>query len=156
VAVAKRLPVPVEVIGDAHVAVREADIVTCATTSATPVVFGADLRPGTHLDLVGAFRPDAREADTEALRRARLVVDTYEGALAGAGDVIIPLREGAFDRSHVSAELSEVLTGAKPGRTRADEITIFKSVGWALEDLAAARLAYNRARSAGLGTEVFL
>jgi ornithine cyclodeaminase/alanine dehydrogenase-like protein (mu-crystallin family) len=156
VAVAKRLPVPVEVIDDAHVAVREADIVTCATTSATPVVFGADLRPGTHLDLVGAFRPDAREADTEALRRARLVVDTYEGALAGAGDVIIPLREGAFDRSHVSAELSEVLTGAKPGRTRADEITIFKSVGWALEDLAAARLAYNRARSAGLGTEVFL
>jgi len=155
-AMAKRLAVPVEVTGDARAAVRDADIVTCATTSATPVVFGADLSPGTHLDLVGAFRPDDREADSEALRRSRLVVDTYEGAWAGAGDVLIPLREGAFDRSHVSAELSEVLVGAKPGRARADEITIFKSVGWALEDLAAARLAYNRARSAGLGTEVDL
>ena len=155
-AIAERLAVPVEVADDARTAVRDADIVTCATTSATPVVFGADLSPGTHLDLVGAFRPGDREADTEALRRARVVVDTYDAALAAAGDVLIPLREGAFDRTHISAELAEVLVGIKPGRVRADEITVFKSVGWALEDLAAARLAYNRARSAGLGTEVHL
>ncbi|MGH7310378.1 MAG: ornithine cyclodeaminase family protein [Candidatus Rokuibacteriota bacterium] len=153
-ATGKQLTLTVEVAGDPRAAVRDADIVTCATTSATPVVRGADLSPGAHLDLVGAFRPDDREADTEALRRARLVVDTYAGALASAGDVLIPLREGAFDQAHVSAELAEVVVGSKPGRTRADEITVFKSVGWALEDLAAARLAYNRARAAGLGTEV--
>jgi ornithine cyclodeaminase len=150
------MAVPVEVAADSRAAVRDADIVICATTSATPVVFGADLSPGTHLDLVGAFRPGDREADTEALRRARVVVDTYDGALAGAGDVLIPIREGAFDRTHISAELAQVLMGARPGRASDDEITIFKSVGWALEDLAAARLAYNRARSAGLGTEVNL
>jgi alanine dehydrogenase len=153
---AKRLGLAVEVAGEARAAVHDADIVTCATTSATPVVFGADLSPGTHLDLVGAFRPGDREADTEALRRSRLVVDTYEGALAEAGDVLIPLGEGAFDRAHVSAELAEVLVGNKPGRMRPEEITVFKSVGWALEDLATASLAYNRARSAGLGTEVHL
>jgi ornithine cyclodeaminase/alanine dehydrogenase len=156
VTMAKRLAVSVEVADDARAAVRGADIVTCATTSATPVVFGADLRPGTHLDLIGAFRPTDREADTEALRRSRVVVDTFDGTLGEAGDVLIPLREGAFDRAHVSAELAEVVVGTKPGRTREDEITVFKSVGWALEDLAAARLAYNRARSAGLGMEVQL
>jgi ornithine cyclodeaminase/alanine dehydrogenase-like protein (mu-crystallin family) len=156
VTMARRMAVPVEVAADSRAAVRDADIVICATTSATPVVFGADLSPGTHLDLVGAFRPGDREADTEALRRARVVVDTYDGALAGAGDVLIPIREGAFDRTHISAELAQVLTGARPGRASDDEITIFKSVGWALEDLAAARLSYNRARSAGLGTEVNL
>jgi alanine dehydrogenase len=155
-AMGKRLGLPVVVAADARVAVHDADIVTCATTSATPVVFGADLSPGVHLDLVGAFRPGDREADTEALRRARLVVDTYDGALAEAGDVVIPLEEGAFDRGHVSAELAEVVVGSKPGRLRSDEITAFKSVGWALEDLATARLAYNRARRAGLGTEVHL
>jgi alanine dehydrogenase len=152
----RRLAVPVEVAGDARAAVRDADIVTCATTSATPVVFGADVRPGTHLDLIGAFRPTDREADTEALRRSRVVVDTYDGTLAEAGDVLIPLREGAFNRAHVAAELAEVVVGSKAGRTREDEITVFKSVGWALEDLAAARLACNRARSAGLGMEVAL
>lgn len=151
-----RLDVPVTVAADARTAVRDADIIACATTSSTPVVHGADLAPGTHLDLVGAFRPSDREADTEALRRARVVVDTYEGALAEAGDVLIPLKEGAFPRDHVAAELAELVTGARPGRTSESEITVFKSVGWALEDLAAARLAYNRARMEGVGTEVSL
>jgi ornithine cyclodeaminase/alanine dehydrogenase-like protein (mu-crystallin family) len=147
---------PVTVAGDPGRALAEADLVTCATTSATPVVEGRALRPGVHVDAVGAFRPDARELDTEAIRRARVVVDTYAGAFAEAGDVLIPLHEGAIGRDHVTAELAEVVTGRKPGRTRADEITVFKSVGWALEDLAAARLAYNRARALGLGQEVAL
>jgi ornithine cyclodeaminase/alanine dehydrogenase-like protein (mu-crystallin family) len=151
-----RLGVPVVVAADPRAAVRAADLVTCATTSATPVVFGADLRPGAHVDLVGAFRPTDREADTEAVRRARVVVDTYEGALAEAGDLIIPMREGAVDRHHIAGELAELVAGARPGRTRPDEITLFKSVGWAVEDLAAARLAYHRARSSGIGTEVSL
>lgn len=150
------LGLAVELASDPRAAVREADVVTCATTSTTPVVFGADLRAGTHLDLVGAFRPEDREADTEAIRRARLVVDTYAGALAGAGDVLLPMREGAIDRAHVTAELAELVTGARAGRRAPDEITAFKSVGFALEDLTAARLAYNRAVSSHVGTEVEL
>jgi len=153
---ARRLGVAVEVAADPRAAVRGADLVTCATTSPTPVVAGADVRPGTHVDLVGAFRPTDREADTELMRRARIVVDTYDGALAGAGDVLVPMREGAFDRTHLAAELAELVTGARPGRRTEDEVTVFKSVGWALEDLAAARLAYNRARTEGVGTEVEL
>jgi len=154
--VSRRLGVTVDVARDARAAVRMADVVTCATTSREPVVFGADLRKGTHLDLVGAFRPTDREADTEAIRRARLVVDTYAGAFEEAGDVLIPIKEGAIGRDHVAAELAEVVTGARPGRTREDEITVFKSVGWALEDLTTARLAYNRAMAQKVGTEVTL
>jgi ornithine cyclodeaminase/alanine dehydrogenase-like protein (mu-crystallin family) len=152
----RALGLPVEVASDARAAVRGADIVTCATTSPAPVVFGADLRPGVHLDLVGAFRPTEREADTEAVRRARVVVDTYAGALEEAGDVLLPLREGAIDRAHILAELAEVVTGARIGRRSDADITLFKSVGWALEDLAAARLAYDRARAERLGAEVAL
>lgn len=152
----ERLGIPVEVAADPRNAVREADIITCATTSPIPVVFGADLRPGTHVDLVGAFRPTDREADTQAVSGARVVVDTYAGALEEAGDILIPMREGAFDRGHIAAELAEVVTGVRAGRTSDDEITVFKSVGWALEDLATARLAYNRARAEGVGREVSL
>lgn len=151
---AERLGVPVAVADDPRRAVREADLITCATTSRTPVVFGADLPPGCHLDLVGAFRPTDREADSEAVRRARVVVDTYAGALEEAGDLLIPLKEGAITRDHIVAELSEVVTGARPGRRGDDDITLFKSVGWALEDLATARLAYERARGRGVGCEV--
>jgi ornithine cyclodeaminase/alanine dehydrogenase-like protein (mu-crystallin family) len=151
---AGRLGVPVAVAGDPRRAVRGSDLITCATTSRTPVVFGADLPPGCHLDLVGAFRPTDREADSEAVRRARVVVDTYGGALEEAGDLLIPLKEGAITRDHIEAELSEVVTGARPGRRGDDEITLFKSVGWALEDLVTARLAYERARRQGVGCEV--
>jgi len=153
---AQRLGVPVEVAPDARAAVRAADVVTCATTSSTPVVFGADVGAGCHVDLVGAFRPTDREADTTLITRARVVVDTYDGALAEAGDIVLPIREGAFDRSHLAADLVELVTGARPGRRTAAEVTVFKSVGWALEDLTAARLAYNRARAEEIGTEVAL
>lgn len=155
-AMGRILGVPVEVATDPRSAVRAADLVTCATTSVAPVVQGADLQPGTHLDLVGAFRPTDREADTDAVRRARVVVDTYAGALEEAGDVLIPLREGAVGRDHVVAQLAEIVTGARGGRTSPHDITLFKSVGWALEDLATARLAYNRARDEAIGTEVKL
>ena len=155
-AMGAELGIAVETAADARRAVGEADLVTCATTSATPVVAGAALRPGTHVDAVGAFRPDTREVDTETVRRARVVVDTYAGALEEAGDLLIPLAEGALTRAHVAAELAELVTGRRAGRTRADEITLFKSVGFALEDAAAARLAYNRARARSIGTEVTL
>jgi alanine dehydrogenase len=152
----RALGIPVALAADARAAVREAEIVTCATTSPVPVLLGADIVPGAHVDAVGAFRPTERELDTEAVRRARVVVDTYAGALEEAGDVLLPMREGAIGRAHVVAELAELVTGRVPGRTRADEITLFKSVGFALEDLVAARLAYNRAIDAGVGTRVQL
>jgi ornithine cyclodeaminase/alanine dehydrogenase-like protein (mu-crystallin family) len=155
-AMTRELGLPVEVSTHRSERVRSADIVTCATTATEPIVFGADLGPGTHVDAVGAFRPDTRELDSEVLRRARVVVETYEGVLATAGDVVIPMKEGAITRESIAAELAEVVTGARPGRRSADEITVFKSVGWALEDLAAAELAYRAARRQGLGTEVSL
>ena len=150
------LGIPVELVDDPHRAARGAHLIVCATTSPTPVLFGADLSPGTHVDAVGAFRPTDRELDSEAIRRARVVVDTYAGALEEAGDVLIPLRDGIIERAHVVAELAEVVTGRRPGRTSDEEVTVFKSVGFALEDLAAARLAYERARAQGIGKEVTL
>jgi ornithine cyclodeaminase len=119
--------------------VRDADLVCCATTSTEPLVQGAWLRPGTHLDLVGGFRRDMREVDDEAVRRARVVVDTYAGALAEAGDLTQPTERGVIDRAHVRAELAELVADPSRGRTDVHDITLFKSVGTALEDLAAAR-----------------
>lgn len=151
-----RLGLAVDVASDAAKAVGEADVVTCATTSATPVVSGANLRPGTHVDAVGAFRSTDREVDTDAVRRSLVVVDTYEGALEEAGDLLIPLAAGAIGREHITAELAELVTGSRPGRTAGEAITLFKSVGFALEDLAAARLAVEKARAQGVGTEIAL
>jgi alanine dehydrogenase len=150
------LGIPVEVSHDRRAAVREADVVTCATTSSRPVFTGRDLRPGAHVDAVGAFRATTREVDTETVKRSRVVVDTYHGAWTEAGDLLIPIKAGAITRRHVRAELAEVVARKKPGRTRPDEITLFKSVGWAPEDAASARLAYDRAMARGIGTEVTL
>jgi ornithine cyclodeaminase len=152
----KALGVPVEAVRDAAVAVREADVVTCATTSTTPLFPGEALRPGTHIDAVGAFQPQHRELDGATLRRARVVVESYAGVLTTAGEIVLALAEGAFTREHVAAELAEVVSGRRPGRTAAGELTVFKSVGFALEDLAAARLAYNRAVIENVGTEIEL
>jgi len=121
-------------------AVERADIVSCATTSREPLVHGAWLAPGQHLDLVGAFRRDMREVDDAAVVRSRVVVDTHAGALAEAGDLVQPIERGLITRAHIAGELAQVLRGEVRGRVTADDITLFKSVGTALEDLAAARL----------------
>ncbi len=131
---------PVELASDLETAVRGADLISCATTAQTPVLRGAWLAPGTHVDLVGGFTPAMREADDEAIVRARVVVDTYAGALAEAGDLTVPLENGVITRDDVVAELGELVRGEKRGRAHDDEITLFKSVGTALEDLAAAEL----------------
>lgn len=122
-----------------------ADIVAAATLSTAPLVRGADLRPGTHVDLVGAYRSDMRESDGATLARATLVVDTRAGALAEAGDIVQAIAEGAISEGTIAADLAELCRGTHPGRRDAAEITVFKSVGWAGEDLAAAVLAYRRA-----------
>ena len=127
-----------EAVHDLPQAVAQADIVCCATTSTEPLVQGDWLRPGTHLDLVGGFRPHMREVDDAAVAAARVVVDTYAGALAEAGDLTQPLARGVIARTHIVAELAELLRGERAGRLGPGDITLFKSVGTALEDLAAA------------------
>jgi len=122
---------------------RESDVICTCTTACEPLFDGNALRAGVHLNLVGAFQPEAREVDGETVRRARVVVDTYEGALQEAGDVLLPMRNGVVDRSHIIADLHEIAGGKKPGRTRPDDITLFKSVGCALEDLVTAQLVAN-------------
>jgi ornithine cyclodeaminase/alanine dehydrogenase len=137
-------------------ALAEADVVVTATTASTPVFDGRDLRPGTHVDAVGSFQPTTRELDTVTVRRARVFVDTFEGAWHEAGDVLIPIQEGAITREHVVGELADLVTDKRPGRQSAEEITCFKSVGFAAEDAATARLAYDRALAAGRGLRVDL
>lgn len=122
-----------------------ADIVSAATLSAAPLVRGAEIRPGTHVDLVGAYRRDMRESDGALLARATVVADTRAGVMAEAGDVVQAIAEGAITEGAVVAELADLCRGTHPGRREAGEITLFKSVGWAGEDLAAAVLAYGRA-----------
>lgn len=131
---------PAQAVPQLEPAVRQAQIVSCATTATAPLVHGAWLAPGTHLDLVGGFTPAMREADDAAAARADIYVDTYAGALAEAGDLLGPLASGAITRERIVAELAELVRGEKPGRVRADQITLFKSVGTALEDLAAAAM----------------
>lgn len=130
----------VQAVVDLETAVREADVISSATLAAEPLIRGAWLRPGQHLDLVGAFTADMREADSEAIRRARIVVDTYRGALSEAGEIIRALEEKVISKNDLLAELSELTRGIRPGRQSPDDITLFKSVGTALEDLAAAEL----------------
>jgi alanine dehydrogenase len=124
-------------------AVAAADIITCATLSKEPLIRGAWLRPGTHLDLVGGFTPEMREADDAAIARARVYLDT-DAALDEAGDIVQPLRSGHLARERIVGDLFGLARGICPGRRDAAEITLFKSVGSALEDLAAAQLAVSR------------
>jgi ornithine cyclodeaminase/alanine dehydrogenase-like protein (mu-crystallin family) len=132
---------------DAATCASEADVICTCTTSRSAVFDGRLLRRGTHLNLVGAFQPETREVDDETMRRSRIVVDTYDGALAEAGDLLIPLENGSIGREQIVSDLHEIAGGKKQGRTNSQEITLFKSVGCALEDLVAAKLVYERARA---------
>lgn len=125
---------------DIDAALGWADIVTCATMSREPLVRGERLRPGTHVDLVGAFAPDMRESDDALMRRAHLVVDARDAALAEAGDILQAIASGAIDAGAIRSDLFELVRGTGQGRPSAGAVTVFKSVGNALEDLVAARL----------------
>lgn len=129
---------------DLEGAVRGADIVSCATLASGPLISGAWLKAGAHLDLVGGFRPDMREADDEAVRRARLFVDERAAVLADAGDIVQPLADGLIDETDIAADLAELTRGEKAGRRFHDQITLFKSVGTATADLAAAAHVFSR------------
>jgi ornithine cyclodeaminase len=138
--------VTVRAVADRQQAVRTADIVSCATLSKTPLVEGAWLSDGQHIDLVGAYTPEMRESDDDAVRRAAVHVDTRAGATRAAGDIVQPIRSGAITTDNIVADLFELARGERPGRPTGDGhgITLFKSVGAALEDLAAAELAVER------------
>ena len=133
-----------EGVSDLAAAAAQADIVSCATLAREPLIAGEWLAPGTHLDLVGGFTPQMREADDAAVRRAGLFVDTREGALSEAGDLVDPIRRGIIRTEDIRADLHDLCSGRHPGRRSEEEITLFKSVGTALEDLAAARLAVGQ------------
>ncbi len=130
----------VTVADDLEAAVGQADIISCATLASDPLVHGAWLQPGQHLDLVGAFSAETREADSEAAARADVYVDTRTGALSEAGDIILAINDGSISESDICGELRDLVAGNSPGRTSDDAITLFKSVGTAVEDLAAAEL----------------
>lgn len=155
-AAAARLGIDVEPMPTARAAVEGADLVCTTTSSREPVLAGEWLAPGAHVNAVGASVPTARELDTAAVARARLVVDRRESALHEAGDFLLPLAEGAVDETHIVAELGEVVTGRARPRSADGDITVFKSLGIAVEDVAAARHVYTRALATGAGTRVEL
>lgn len=150
------IPADVRVAATPREAVAEADIICTATTSTTPVYDGRDVPPGTHVNGIGSYTPTMQENDAELVRRARVVIDSRESALAEAGDLIIPLKSGLISESHIHAELGEIVTGRKPGRTSPEQITFFKSCGIAVQDVVAGAEVLRRAKEMKLGTEIAL
>ena len=144
----------VRVTDDAAGAVRGADIIALTTASREAVVDDGDVAPGAHVCAVGACRPDQREMPTALVARARVFVDSRAAALVEAGDLLLPIREGAITDAHIAGELGALVAGRIEGRRRDDEVTLFKSLGMAVEDVTAARLAYERACASRLGQEV--
>lgn len=138
----------------AEAAVRDADIVTTVTASAEPVLQRGWLKPGVHINAVGSSIPTSREIDTATMVAARLFVDRRESALAEAGDLLIPMKEGAVKADHIQAELGDVIIGKHPGRRSSGELTLFKSLGLAVEDVASAAYIVRRARETGTGQTV--
>lgn len=152
-------PAEVRVAQDAaemRQAVAESDIILTATTATAPLFAGEWVRAGTHVSAIGAFTPAMCEVDATLVRRAKVVVDQRAAALAEAGDLLQAIHEGAFAPEAIHAELGEVVLGTKPGRADSDEITLFKSVGVAAQDLAVAGAAYQEALRRNLGVEVDL
>ena len=151
-----RVPADLRVASSPAEAVREADVVCTATTAKTPVFADADLKPGVHINAVGSFTPEMQEIPAQTVARARIVVGSREACLAETGDLIIPIRQGLITERDIYAELGEIAAGIKSGRASPDEITLFKSVGNAVQDVSVARAVLTRAETLGLGVEVEL
>jgi ornithine cyclodeaminase/alanine dehydrogenase-like protein (mu-crystallin family) len=153
---AQRHGIPVEAASSAQAAVDGADLICTTTSAMEPVLLGEWLAPGCHLNAVGSSTPNARELDTPALARARLYVDRRESALNEAGELLFALKAGAVGADHIQGELGDLLLGKVPGRHSADEITLFKSLGLAIEDLAAAHFICQKALELNVGTRLGL
>jgi ornithine cyclodeaminase/alanine dehydrogenase-like protein (mu-crystallin family) len=154
--VAGRVDASIDAIPTAEVAVQGADVVATVTASPQPVLQRSWLKDGVHINAVGSSIPATREIDTATMTAVRLFVDRRESAVNEAGDILIPMREGAFTADHIQAELGDVIIGSDPGRRSATELTLFKSLGLAVEDVAAAAFILKRARQTGVGQTVQL
>jgi ornithine cyclodeaminase len=141
---------------NASEAVHGADIVVLVTASPIPVVRDEDIAPGTHICAIGACRPTQREMPSTLVSRSRLFVDSRAAALVEAGDIVLPIAEGAITADHIAGELGTLVLGQCEGRRSQEEVTLFKSLGMAVEDVVAAQLAVERAESAGLGARFSL
>jgi len=137
-------------------ALEGADIVVCATSSSKPVFNGKILGEGVHINAIGSFRPDMQEVDEETIRRSKIFVDSVKACLEEAGDLIIPLKKGLIKKSDILAELGEVISGKKPGRRSEEDVTYFKSVGNAVQDISVAQAILQQAEERRLGQEVDL
>jgi len=152
----RRLSIPVHIARNPSEAARQGEIICTATTATSPVFSDADLQPGVHINAVGAFTPSMQEIPVETILRAKIVIDQREAALAEAGDLLIPLRQGLIHEAEFQLELGAIAAGLELGRSSPQEITLFKSVGVAVQDAAAANAALAAARELGLGQEVSL
>ena len=148
------IPATITVAESADAAVRGADIICAATSSAKPVFAASDLKPGVHINGVGSFTPEMQEIDVATVAEALVVVDSLAAAQEEAGDLIVPIAAGAFGWDHVHAELGEIVLGRKTGRTSPTQRTYFKSVGVGVQDVVAARIALANAGARNLGTEL--
>jgi len=151
----KRLSIPVSILEDST-ALQQSDIICTATSSSTPVFSDNDLKRGVHINGIGSYKPTDCEIPAETILRSKVVVDSREACLSEAGDLIIPLQKGLINKEHIYAEIGEIVAGSKKGRESEKEVTVFKSVGNAVQDLAAAALVLNNAQRLNLGTEVSL
>ena len=150
------IPADISVAGSPATALSDADVICTATTSSAPVFDDADLKPGAHINGIGAYTPEMQEVPAKTVARARVVVDSRSASLEEAGDLIIPLNEGIIGRGDIHGEIGQVATGQIPGRVTDGEVTFFKSVGLAIQDVAVAELILRQAQELGLGIEVEL
>ncbi len=153
-----RGPIPdtILIADSPEAAVRDADIICTATTAHAPVFDGRWLKPGTHVNAIGSFTPVMQEIDAATLQRSLVVVDSREAALAETGDLLIPIEQGEFAVEDIHAELGEIINGTRSGRTSSDQITLFKSVGVAVQDAVAAQIIWRNGTALGLGTTATL
>ena len=146
--------IKIEAVETAEQAIRNVDLLVTVTTAKEPIVRVDWLKPGVHINAIGSHRPDLREIDGATMKRAKVFVDSREAILAECGDVLLAIKEGAITEGHIAAEIGEVLAGKKAGRTNAGEITLYKAVGIAIQDVATAKLIYQTAVEKKVGVHV--
>jgi ornithine cyclodeaminase/alanine dehydrogenase-like protein (mu-crystallin family) len=150
----KQTGVPIDVADSAEDVIRQSDLIVTVTTAREPIVKAAWLKPGVHINAVGSHRPDLREIDGATLARAKVVVDSRDAVMAECGDILLALKEHSITEANIHGEIGEVLAGAKAGRSSASEITLYKSVGIAIQDVATAQLVSRKALERNIGTNV--
>ena len=146
--------VAIDVVKSAEETVRNSDLVVTATTAQQPILKCEWLKPGAHINAVGSHRPDSREVDGPTVAQSKVVVDSREAIMAECGDILLAIKEKTIAENHVHAEIGEVLAGTKSGRSNASEVTLYKSVGIAIQDVATAQLVYHKALKLKVGTNV--